>query len=126
MSIILHMTPRTQWEASQVVGHHTAESLETQGFIHCSTAAQVVKVANKHYSGQTGLVLLCIDTDRLTSECKFEPPINPQTGQYEPGVDEHFPHIYGVINLDAVVNVVDFPSNPDGTFTLPAAIQNED
>jgi uncharacterized protein (DUF952 family) len=123
MSIILHMTPRREWEQAQTDGYHTAESLQTQGFIHCSTAAQVVKVANKHYRGQNGLVLLCIDTERSTSEVKFEPPINPQTGEYEPGVDEHYPHIYGTINLDSVVDVVDFPANADGTFSLPEKIK---
>ncbi len=119
MSIILHMTPRAQWAESQKRGYHTAESLETQAFIHCSTYEQVVKVANKHYRGQTDLVLLCLDTERVDAGVNFEPPINPQTGRYEPGVDEYYPHIYGTINLSAVVKVVDFPANPDGTFTLP-------
>jgi uncharacterized protein (DUF952 family) len=121
MSIILHMTPRAQWEESLKQGRHTAESLQSQGFIHCSTAEQVVKVANKHYRGQKGLVLLYIDTDKATSEVKFEPPINPQTGEYEPGVDEQYPHIYGTINTDSVVKVVDFPPNADGIFSQPEA-----
>ena len=125
MPIILHLTPRAQWETAQTVGFQTAESLQTQGFIHCSTAAQVVKVANKHYRSQNAaLVLLCIDTDKLTSSYKFEPPINPKTGEYEPTADEKYPHIYGTINLDSVVQVVDFPANPDGLFSLPEAIKN--
>ncbi|MBZ0289424.1 MAG: DUF952 domain-containing protein [Anaerolineae bacterium] len=123
MPIILHMTPRAQWEAAQTVGYQTAESLQTQGFIHCSTAAQVVKVANKHYRSQNAdLVLLCIDTDKLTSPWKFEPPINPKTGEYEATADEEYPHIYGTINLASVVRVVDFPANADGLFSLPEAI----
>lgn len=127
MPIILHMTPRADWEAAQKAGYHTAESLQTQGFIHCSKADQVVKVANKHYRSQNSdLVLLCIDTDKLTSEWKFEPPINPKTGEYEATADEEYPHIYGTINLDAVVDVVDFPANADGLFSLPEAIQKLD
>ena len=125
MSIILHMTPRSDWEAAQKAGYHTAESLQTQGFIHCSTAAQVVKVANKHYrSANADLVLLCIDTDKLASPWKFEPPINPKTGEYEATADEEYPHIYGTINLDSVVQVVDFPANADGLFSLPDEIKN--
>jgi uncharacterized protein (DUF952 family) len=118
MSIIVHMTPRDQWEESLKVGSHTADSLATQGFIHCSMPEQVVKVANKHYRGQNGLVLLVIESDRVGAAVKFEPPINPQTGDYEPGVDEHYPHIYGTINVDAVVKVIDFPANADGSFTF--------
>jgi len=125
MPIILHLTPRAQWEASQAIGFHSAESLQTQGFIHCSTAAQVVQVANKHYRApNTDFVLLCIEADRLTSPYKFEPPINPKTGQYEPGVDEEYPHIYGTINLESVVQVVPFPADADGLFSLPAAISH--
>jgi uncharacterized protein (DUF952 family) len=125
MPIILHLTPRTQWETAQTAGYQAAESLETQGFIHCSTAAQVVKVANKHYRSQNAeLVLLCIDTNKLTSPYKFEPPINPKTGEYEATADEEYPHIYGTINLDSVVQVVDFPANADGLFSLPEAIKN--
>src|SRR5690348_10570070 len=111
MPIILHMTPRRDWETAQTAGYQTAESLQTQGFIHCSKAEQVVKVANKHYRSQNAdLVLLCIDTDKLTSSWKFEPPINPKTGEYEATADEEYPHIYGTINLDSVVQVVDFPA----------------
>ena len=124
MSIILHMTPRADWETAQIVGYQTAESLTTQGFIHCSTAAQVVKVANKHYRNQSApLVLLCIDTDKLTSAYKFEPPINPKTGEYEATADEEYPHIYGTINLDAVIKVVDFPAGADGLFSLPNGVK---
>jgi uncharacterized protein (DUF952 family) len=123
MPIIYHLTPRAEWGTAQTVGYQTAESLETQGFIHASKLEQVVKVANKHYRSQNSdLVLLCIDTDNLTSPFKFEPPINPKTGEYEATVDEEYPHIYGTINLDSVVKVVDFPANADGLFSLPAEL----
>ncbi len=122
MSIILHIAHRDQWQAAQAKGTHRTESLDTEGFIHCSTAAQVIRVANKFYSGQQGLLLLCIESDKVRAEVRFEPPINPQTRQPEPDVKENFPHIYGELNTDAVVKVIDFPPGADGTFTLPDGI----
>ena len=111
MSSIFHITARSQWQAAQNAGVYCCESLETEGFIHCSTPAQVVKVANWFYAGQEGLVLLGIDPDRLQSELRYEVI---ETG-------EAFPHLYGELNLDAVVQVFDFSANADGGFTLPEA-----
>jgi uncharacterized protein (DUF952 family) len=54
-------------------------------------------VISRYFKGQTGLVILRIDTERLTSPLKWESP---------PGSDETFPHVYGPVNLDAVVGVV--------------------
>ena len=66
------------------------------------------------------LLLLEIDPARLTSELKWEPP----TGGPLPGVPEGdaFPHIYGPINLDAVIQVVDFELDENGDFTLPTSL----
>ncbi len=70
-----------------------------------------------------GRALLAIDTDKLTSEYKFEPPINPKTGEYEATADEEYPHIYGTINLDSVIKVVPFPAGADGLFSLPDGVK---
>jgi uncharacterized protein (DUF952 family) len=121
MTTIYHITTRQAWEQAQAAGAYRGDTLDTQGFIHCSTAFQVARVANAFYRGQSGLVLLCIDTEKTAPQVIFEQPINPDTGEFEPG-SEQFPHIYGALNLDAVVQVVDFPPNDDGTFTLPAGI----
>ena len=61
--IILHITSREAWNAAQKAGQYTAPSLTSDGFIHCSTRAQVLPVAEKFYKGQTGLVILVIDSD---------------------------------------------------------------
>lgn len=122
MSIIYHITPRDQWQAAQAAGAYRTESLDKEGFTHCSTAAQILRTANKFYKGQTGLVLLGIDTDKVQAEVRFEPPINPQTHLPEPDATEYFPHIYGALNTDAVIKVVDFPAHADGSFTLPEGV----
>ena len=119
MTTILHITSMPEWQTALDVGAYRAPSLEKDGFIHCSTREQVLPVANNFYRGQTDLVLLVIDTNKLTAPLKFEGPINPQTGQPETDVHDLFPHVYGAINLDAVTKIVPFPPNVDGTFTLP-------
>ncbi len=118
---ILHITSRKEWIAATRAGAYSAPSLATDGFIHGSTVKQVVPVAEKYYKGQTGLVLLEIDPKRLTSELKWEPPSG---GGPPPGVPEGdaVPHIYGPINLDAVVQVLEFEPGRNGEFSLPTSL----
>ena len=116
--MIFHITSRTAWDESQKHGYYRAESFALEGFIHCSTLSQVLPVANNFYKGQSGLVLLEIEPTLLSSTLKWEPPSGgpPPSGVSE---GDQFPHIYGPINLDAVVRVVDLASKSDGTFDLP-------
>lgn len=120
--MIYHLTRRADWSAAQREGIYRGDTLDSQGFIHASTAEQVTRVANAIFKGQTDLVLLCIDEQKAQPKVIFEPPINPATGQPEPNVTDLFPHIYGALNLDAVVRVVDFPPDSDGVFHLPPEV----
>jgi len=115
--MIFHITTRKDWEAAKTKGEYRAESLSAEGFIHCSTLAQVLPVAEKYYKGQLGLVLLVIEPTLLSTELKWELP----SGGTLAGVPEgdQFPHVYGSINLDAVVNVLDFVFDSSGQFVLP-------
>lgn len=110
--MIAHITTRQAWEQARSAGIYEADSLRTGGFIHCSTfsAEQLLVVADSVYAGQTGLVLLLIDPERQASEVRYEQ--DHASGQ-------SFPHVYGPINFSAVVTVLDFPPQPDGTFRLP-------
>ena len=114
---ILHITTRAAWDEAQTHGEYTAPSLSIEGFIHCSTRSQVLPVAENFYKGQKALVLLVIDTALLSSALQWEAPSEhiPHVGVPE---GEKFPHIYGPINLNAVVKVVDFEENEIGEFTL--------
>ena len=118
MHMIYHITSRKAWDQARQRGDYRADSLETEGFIHCSTEKQVIPVAEKYYHGQDSLLLLVIEPERLTSDLKWEPPAE---GAPPPGVPEGslFPHIYGPIDLDAVVEVLDLQSHPDGKFGFP-------
>ena len=116
---IYHITQRQSWQSAQAAGNYVADSLAAQGFIHASTLDQVVDTANLLYTGQDGLVLLCIDSGRLTA------PLEREAANAAGHRDEVvvFPHIYGSLNLDAVINVVDFPSGANGRFVLPEALR---
>ena len=111
LAMIVHITTRTAWESAGTL--YMADSLDSEGFIHCSTLEQVLLPANERFRGQTGLVLLCIEPARVTADIVYE-------DCYESG--QKFPHIYGPLNKEAVTRVVDFPPNPDGTFSLPSQV----
>ena len=98
---IFHITEPQVWQGAKDSGTFTestrGRSLERVGYIHCSFGEQVAMVANAIYEDYQGeLLLLAIDPARVPSEIRVE---NLE------GVDEAFPHIYGVLPLDAVTAV---------------------
>ena len=107
MATIFHITKRGEWDRAKQAGTYEAPSLVSEGFIHCSTGDQVIRTANRLFQGQTGLVLLEINTDRVDAEIKYE---NCEGGQ------ENFPHIYGPLNPESVVRVITFEPESDGSF----------
>jgi uncharacterized protein (DUF952 family) len=120
--MIFHIVRRSDWDSAVARGLYEPSSLAAEGFMHCSTLAQLTNTAARHFRGQTGLVVLGIDESRLRASLKYEPPA-PVLNE-NPNPDTLFPHIYGALNLDAVVRVIDFPSSTDGTFELPDALAN--
>lgn len=112
--MILHFCPRAQWEAALAAGTYTADTLLTQGFIHCSTPGQVAVPATALARGRTDIVLLEIDEERLTRPVVWEQGDPPDPGGML------FPHVYEPIPVVAVVAVVDYPPEADGTFARPA------
>jgi uncharacterized protein (DUF952 family) len=111
--LILHITTREAWEEAKRLGRYEAPSLASQGYIHCSLPDQVLRVADGLFRGQARLVLLGVDLDRLSSPVRYE---NCEGG---PSL---FPHVYGPINVDAVVEVWDFQPNERGEFRLPTGV----
>jgi uncharacterized protein (DUF952 family) len=105
---VFHITERSTFAVALETGAYLAESLKLEGFVHCSLREQVLRTAGRFFAGQSGLVLLCIDTTRLGSMLR-----------YETADGEVFPHCYGAIPLDAIPAVVDFPCRSDGGFDLP-------
>lgn len=117
MAIIYHITTWDDWQSAQAEGEYRAGSLATQGFIHFSMRDQVCRVADAVYRGQAGLCLLCVDEARLSAPLKYEPPDTTVPAEHRDM--ELFPHLYGALNLSAVVAVVALPPGADGAFSLP-------
>jgi len=87
--MIYHITERNKFIQSLQTGKYFPDNYEKEGFIHCSTKTQVVKVANRYYGTHSDLVLLAIDTSKIEFQVKYE--------NLEGGI-ELYPHIYGPIS----------------------------
>ena len=92
--IIYHITTQPEWEAAQANGFYEAASLADEGFIHCSEAHQVAGVLQRYFAGKGPLVKLTIDSDKLTVRLQSD---------YSASLNDHYPHIYGRLNLDAII-----------------------
>lgn len=128
--MIYHITTFADWTSAQSAGRYRAPSLDQEGFIHCSTAAQVVPVANRYYRGAVDLCLLSIAEDRLSAPLKWEPPAPPSGSPSGPrrtpdqaaaAAAELYPHLYGPLNLDAVLAITALHPSPSGDYTFPQA-----
>lgn len=115
--MIYHITTPVEFTLAKQRGHYSAPSLDTEGYIHCSTVEQVIPVANAFYKNESTIILLCIDGTKLTSELKWEPPAHIE-GHDAPEDSEGqlFPHVYGIINLDAIENYVTVPQDENGYY----------
>jgi glutathione S-transferase len=117
VTFIYHIATAVAWAQAQRDGQYTMSTrdrtLAEEGFIHASTAPQVARVANAFYQGAPDLLLLVIDPDRVDSEVRYEPV---------PGHDLPYPHIYGPLNLSAVVQTRPFAPAPDGYFSFDPSV----
>jgi len=109
MPRIFHITTRAAWDEARAAGSYTADSLQTEGFIHCSQAEQVAWVANARFRGRSDLVLLHVDEAAVGAEVRRE---NLEGGT------TLFPHVYGPLPVKAVMDVTPLTPSPDGTFQL--------
>ena len=100
-------------------GTYAPASLRVEGFIHCSTLAQLIDTANRFYRGERDLVVLCIEESRLHVELRYEAP----TMVHGESSGALFPHLYGELNVDAVVRIVELPCEADGSFQLPDGLR---
>ena len=73
MQRIFHIASAAAWATPGDA--YSGDTLESEGFIHCSTAAQVLDVAHARFRGRRGLVLLCIDPKRVAPKIRLWGPI---------------------------------------------------
>ena len=110
MTAIFHIVAAREWAGAS--DPYRGDTLASEGFIHCSTAAQLPAVANRLFHGRQGLLAVAIDEARVTAPIVYE---NLEGG------DALFPHIYGPLNRDAVSAVVPLICGDDGTFPITPA-----
>jgi uncharacterized protein (DUF952 family) len=116
MIMILHIVKMREWQAALEKGVYHPASLDTEGFIHCSTPEQLLEPANERFRGQQGLALLGIDPEKVVAPIIYE-------DSYASG--QAFPHIYGPLNIEAVRVVIPFSPQEDGRFLLPTELKGE-
>jgi uncharacterized protein (DUF952 family) len=101
MTRIYKILTRAEWDDAERAGRYQGSALDLKdGFIHFSTAAQAVETARRHFAGQTGLVLVRLDANRLGAALKWEPSRG----------GDLFPHLYAPLDValaEAVTPIVD-------------------
>jgi len=110
MRLIYKVVGDEAWEQAVQSGHFTGAEIDLRdGYIHFSTAEQVVETVRRHFSGQSRLLLIEVDADRLGDHLKWE---------VSRGGDM-FPHLYGPLPMTAVVEQFDLPLGADGLHSFP-------
>ena len=113
--IILHCVEETIWEKEKQYQLYGRGSIEKFGFIHCSSIKNFWRVAPHFLDVKEKFLLLCIDTDKVISEIKWEDHNN---------CGRSYPHIYGELNIDSVINSFPFMINKAGNFELNKEIED--
>lgn len=112
---IYHIARSEDWSAALAVGEYRAASLESEGFIHCSTRDQLLRVANAFFDPGADLVVLRIDSAALEDRLRFEAPARSGDAL----AHEQFPHVYGALPLPAVVALDVLHASSDQGFLWP-------
>lgn len=109
--IIYKITPEAPWREAEANGRFTGAPIDVaDGFIHFSTAEQVKETAAKHFTRQTGLLLVAIDGASLGDQLKYEVSRGGAL----------FPHLYGPLDVKTVLWVRPLPLGADGAHQFPA------
>ena len=110
MSHVYKICPAALWREAEHCGVFRGSDVDRRdGFIHFSTATQVLETASKHFSGQTDLLLVRINIANLGDHLKWEPSRGGAL----------FPHLYGELDLSAVAQVDALPLGPNGRHIFP-------
>lgn len=104
--ILYHAATRSDWD-SRSETHYEPAGYRDEGFVHLSTGDQLLPTMYKHYPDRTDLLLVGVDPREVSAEVVWE-------DVYGTGVE--FPHLYGPVELAAVVHVVPMPCDRDGRF----------
>ena len=107
---IYKICPASAWREAERLGVYRGSADDARdGFIHFSTASQVPETVRKLFFSQTGLFLIEVDAGALGAALRWERSRN----------DELFPHLYGELDLGAVMRVLSVHARSDGTHEIP-------
>lgn len=112
---LYHIAPAREVERAARSGKYSPPSLATEGFVHCSYAQQVGATAERVFRGQSNLLLLEIDPDRLDARVVVERAAD---------ADDSFPHVYGPLPMSAVVAIRELRCRADGSFDMPCIVDD--
>ncbi len=114
---IYHLVPANYFESLPNDQDYTPEPFPQDGFIHCTRGADLLSlVANRHFQQVPGdFLMLVIDVQAVKAPIKFE--------ALDPAMPYPFPHIYGALNRDVIVEVIKMRRAADGTFLIPTGSQ---
>lgn len=112
MTHIVHALSRADWQSFQEHGEYRPSSLDTQGFVHCSKPGQIVVVADVNHADSAELVLLLLDESSLDSPVRYETSEDGESA---------YPHVYGPLTLDAVLDSFPFVQDETG-YRLPGGL----
>jgi uncharacterized protein (DUF952 family) len=108
--IIYKICDEALWSRAERIRRFVGAGIDAEdGFIHFSDAGQARETADKHFAGRDGLVLVAVDADALGPALKWEPSRGGAL----------FPHLYGVLSLDAVLWVKPLRRDENGRHLFP-------
>ena len=108
---IYHIAEKTKWNEALKAGTYVPGAYQQDGFIHCSLEEQVLLVAKRYYQQCNDLVLLKIDSNLILAPLIFE---------NLDGKEELFPHIYGTLPINAVVESLPLERDQHSSFIFPS------
>ncbi|MGI9420012.1 MAG: DUF952 domain-containing protein [Geminicoccaceae bacterium] len=110
--IIYKIVTREQWDEAEAAGVFKGAPVDlADGYIHFSTADQVIETAARHFAGQADLLLVAVDADALGEALICEPSRGGQL----------FPHLYADLPLSAIRSIAPLPL-ADGRHQFSAAM----
>jgi uncharacterized protein (DUF952 family) len=104
-----HLVQRAEWEATDAAAPYTPVGFEREGFVHCTDGAEeVAATANRFFADlKDDLMVLVLDRDRLNAPVRYDDP------------RQIYPHIYGPVDRDAIVEALLMSRDANGKFVPP-------
>lgn len=111
--LIYKIVPREMWKSAEIARQFDGAPVDlADGFIHFSTAEQVVETAQKHFAGQEDLLLIAFDADMFGDDLKWEPSRGGAL----------FPHLYASLDPQHSVETWELPLDDAGAHVFPPGV----